>query len=146
MKVIDTSDGRRRIAARADDLTPLSPQEIRTGKRSIFPVETLDLGPLVWSVRMEGTKPILQLNSRIRGPRDISSLAKEADFIGLVYPAAIHRVLSYLLLGPERENVEADHEWLLFGAALAGRHAPSEEDYEEHAPEYLTTPSNGSAT
>lgn len=138
VKIIDATDGKQRILARADDISPLSQQEAKSGKRSIFPVETLDLGSLIWNVRFEGTKAILQLNANIKEPRDISTLAKEADFISLVYPAAIHRVLHYLLLGPERENVEADNDWLLFGATLSERHAPNAEDYDMESDDFRT--------
>jgi hypothetical protein len=129
VKVVDSAEGDRRLLAWANAVTPLSPEEVQTGRRSIFPVELVDLGPLIWDVRLEDNTPILQLNAQIREPRDITVIAREPDFIALVYPAAIRRVFEHLLLGPERDNVEADHEWLRFGQVLAGETPPRQEDF-----------------
>ncbi len=136
IKVVDTSVSDRRLVAWTKDVMPLSEEEVQAGRRSIFPVETVELGSVVWNVRLEDNTPVLQLNSAIREPRDITSLAKDSDFISLVYPAAIQRVLDHLLLGPERDNVEPEHDWLVFGRSLSGRPAPNFDDYPDESIEF----------
>lgn len=131
VRVVDPA-GDRRVLAWADAVAPLSQEEIKSGRRSILPVETIDLGQRVWNLRIDSNKFFLQLNSSIREPRDITVLARDSDFIALVYPAVIRQILSHLLLGPEAESVGEDHEWLVFAASLCGRPAPARpEDIEE---------------
>lgn len=135
----------RRLVAWANELSPLEPEEVQSGERSILPVEAVDLGPLVWNLRIDANQFRLQLNSRIREPRDITSMAKEPDFVALVYPAVIRHILQHLLLGPERDAVEPDHDWLVFSSRLAGRPAPErnsddsseEEVYADDANEWI---------
>lgn len=127
VKVVDPGPDRL-LLAWADAVTPLAPDEVKTGRRSILPVETVDLGPLVWNLRFEGNEVRLQLNSVIREPRDITLLARDADFIALVYPAVIRQILERLLLGPEHDAVDRDHDWLVFAAQLVGRPAPDRDD------------------
>jgi hypothetical protein len=136
VKVVETSNAERRLLAWAKEITPRMPEDIEAGRRSILPVETVDLGPLVWNIRLEDNTPVLQVNSAIREPRDITTMAKEADFISLVYPAAIRQILDHLLLGPERDNVEPTHDWILFGNTLAGRIAPNPDDYDDESSEF----------
>lgn len=131
VKVVDESSDKRKLLASAEKLIPLSEEEVQAGRRSILPVETVDLGARVWDVRLEDNTPILELNSAIHEPRDITAMAKEPDFISLVYPAAIRRILDHLLLGPEHDNVEPDHDWLTFGLSLAGEAAPNRDDYQD---------------
>lgn len=127
VKVVDPDLGSL-LLAWADGVTPLAADEVQTGRRSILPVETVDLGPLVWKLRFEGNEVRLQLNSTIHQPRDITLLARDADFIALVYPAVIRQILERLLLGPESESVERDHDWLVFAEQLSGRPAPASDD------------------
>jgi hypothetical protein len=123
VKVV-SPDADRRLLAWADAVSPLAADEVKSGRRSILPVETVDLGPKVWFLRIESNTFFLQLNSSIREPRDITVLAKEPDFIALVYPAVIRQILAHLLLGPESDSVEDDHSWLVFATQLAGRTPP----------------------
>lgn len=120
-------DAERRLLAWADAVSPLAADEIKSGRRSILPVETVDLGPQVWNLRIESNTFFLQLNSSIREPRDITILAREPDFIALVYPAVIRQIISHLLLGPERNTVEADHPWLVFASNLTNESPPDSE-------------------
>jgi hypothetical protein len=118
----------RTLLAWADGITPLAPDEVQTGRRSILPVETVDLGPLVWKLRAEGNEFRLQLNSTIREPCDITVLAREPDFIALVYPAVIRQILEHLLFGPEHDSVDDDHDWLIFASQFANRRAPERDE------------------
>jgi hypothetical protein len=130
VRVIDPSQ-ERRVLAWADAISPLTQDEIDSGHRSILPVETIDLGQRVWNLRIEGNSFTLQLNSSIRTTRDITAMAKDPDFIGLVYPAVIRQILQHLYFGAEAESVDNTHEWLDFGAILAGQPAPTPEGLGE---------------
>jgi len=129
VRVVDPGD-ERRILAWADRIAPLTPDEIESGRRSILPVETVDLGQRIWNLRIESNTFFLQLNSAIREPQDITVIARDADFIGLVYPAVIRQILAHLLCGPESESVESNHEWLVFATALAGAPPPDINHYQ----------------
>lgn len=132
VRVVDSTDDKRLLAS-ADHIRLLTSEEMRSGSRSILPVETVDLGQRVWNLRIQANTFFLQLNSSIRQPRDITVLAREADFIALVYPAVIRQALGHLLLGPDKDMVEEDHDWLVFGRQIAGETAPvrSESEHDD---------------
>lgn len=131
VKVVETAGASKKLLAWARDIAALTPDDAEAGRRSILPVESVDLGPMVWDVRFENNSPVLQVNSCITQPRHITVMAKEADFLALVYPAAIHRILIHLLLGPSADDVNREHEWLRFGFVLARRPAPDREDFPD---------------
>lgn len=130
IKVVDPAEEKRLLAV-ADAVTPLAPDEIDSGRRSILPVETVALGHRVWNLRIESNTFFLQLNSSIRKPRDINLIATDPDFVALVYPAVIRQILEHLLLGPEKVSVGENHEWLIFASQLANRAAPTRNEDEE---------------
>jgi hypothetical protein len=115
----------KRVVAWANSISPLDPKEVSTGERSILPVETVDLGPLVWNLRIDSNQFRLQLNSAITQPRDITTMAREPDFIALVYPSIIRQILEHLLLGSEKDSVDAEHDWLKFAVQLTEIPAPT---------------------
>jgi hypothetical protein len=127
VRVVEPDD-ECRILAWADRVVPLAPDEVESGRRSILPVEYVDLGQRVWDLRIESNKFVLQLNASIKEPHDIAVLAREADFVALVYPAVVRQILTHLLLGPESDAVEPDDEWLNYAATLTGSRAPSADD------------------
>ena len=130
VKVTSPSDPLKKLLARADSISPKSPDEAKTGRKSILPVELMDLGDQVWRVNMEDPdQPILQLNKSINEPHDISTLAKGGDFLGLVYPAVIWEILSSLL-HPDSVTDE-NHPWLEFSARMAACQQPDQDDFDE---------------
>jgi hypothetical protein len=130
IRVVDPTD-EKRLLALADRIRLLTSDEMKSGSRSILPVETVDLGQRVWNLRIHSNTFFLQLNSAIREPRDITVLAREADFIALVYPAVIRQILEHLLLGPEKDFVEENHEWLLYGGQISGEAPPVRSESDE---------------
>jgi hypothetical protein len=134
VKVTSPDDPLKRLLARADSISPMSPDEAKTGRRSILPVELLDLGDLVWRVNMDDPEqPILQLNKSINQPNDISTMAKEGDFLGLAYPAVIREILT-ALLHPD-SAADGTHHWIDFGSRMAGCLPPNDDDFDESANE-----------
>lgn len=133
IKVVEEGP-QRKLLALAESFSPKTTGEIKAGRNSILPVEPADLGHLVWKLDFEGNAVrALQLNRNFHESRDITSLALDPDFIALVYPAVINQILQRLLLGPEHEIVEPDHEWLVFAHLLAGREAPDRNEGDETA-------------
>ena len=130
VKVTSPDDPLKRLLARADSISPMSPHEAKTGRKAILPVELEDLGDLVWRVKMDDPdQPILQLNKAINEPNAISTMAKEGDFLGLVYPAVMREILS-TLLHPDSTSDET-HPWIDFGARMAGCMPPNDDDFDE---------------
>ena len=82
----------------------------------------------MWNLRIDSNQFFLQLNASIREPQDITVMAREADFVALVYPAVIRQILSHLLFGSECDSVEPDHDWFQFARLLAGRPPPAKDD------------------
>ena len=130
VKVTLPDDPLKRLLARADSISPMSPDEAKTGRKSILPVELVELGDQIWRVNMDDPEqPILQLNKSINEPNDISTMAKEGDFLGLAYPAVIREILTVLL---HPDSVTDDtHQWIDFGSRMAGCSRPNEDDFDE---------------
>lgn len=136
VKITSPDDPLKRLLARADSISPMSPHEAKTGRKSILPVELVDLGDQVWRVNMKDFhQPILQLNQSIKEPSDISTMAKEGDFLGLAYPAVIREILS-TLLHPDSPADET-HPWIDFGSRMAACLPPNEEDFGDDQSEEL---------
>jgi len=131
VKVTSPDDPLKRILARANAISPMTPDEAKTGKKSILPVELVDdLGDQVWRVNMnEPDQPILQLNKLISEPNDISTMAREGDFLALAYPAVIREILS-TLLHPD-SAVDENHPWIEFSERMAGSLRPDDDDTDE---------------
>lgn len=130
VKVTAPDDPLKRILARADSISPMSPEDAKAGRISILPVERVNLGDELWRVDMEELdQPKLQINSTVTEPRDISSMANEGDFLALAYPAVTRQILT-VLLHPD-STVSSDHAWLVFGSRMAGTPAPDEDEYSE---------------
>jgi len=142
VKAIAADDPLRRILARADAISPTSPDDDKAGRISILPVERVDLKDEVWRLDLnELEQPKLQLNKTISQPRDISTMANEGDFLALVYPAVIRQILTALLPGLLDGSIEEDHQWLQFGARMSGEHWPDNEEYgnddEKYTEDYM---------
>jgi hypothetical protein len=127
VKVTAPNDPLKTILARADSVSPMSPDDAKAGRISILPVERVDLGDLLWKVSLDDiNQPKLQLNKTVTEPRDIATMANDGDFIALAYPAVIREILTAVLSAEEAED---DHPWIEFGARLAGIHPPDEDDF-----------------
>ncbi|MBK1830131.1 hypothetical protein JIN77_05320 [Verrucomicrobiaceae bacterium R5-34] len=129
VKVTLPDDQRKRLLARADSVSPTSPEDAKAGRITILPVERVDLKDEVWRLDLDDIDaPKLQLNSNITEPRDIASMASEGDFLALAYPAVIRQILSEVL---KSETVMENHPWISFATNLASAHPPDPDEFEE---------------
>ena len=130
VKVTLPDDPRKRLLARADSVSPMSPEDAKAGRVSILPVERIDLKDQLWRVDMEDIDaPKLQLNSTVTEPRDIASMASEGDFLALAYPAVMRQILSTVL---NSETAMEDHPWISFGTRLASSHPPDPDEFDDN--------------
>ncbi|MGJ8641316.1 MAG: hypothetical protein ACSHYA_18140 [Opitutaceae bacterium] len=145
IKIVDPDAPHKRLLAFVDKISPIDHDEIESGRRSILPVEYVDLGQQIWNLRMdESLQPVLQLNSSITEPVGITTLARSAEFVSLVYPAVIRQILARLILETDDPCMATDHNWLLFGKDLLFKSCPDrdtysddEEDFQKDAREWI---------
>jgi hypothetical protein len=134
VKVVDT---RHRILAVADDIRVTERAPHDATRTPLLPVQfSPSLGQQPWRVVFESDTPVLELNNRIEG---VELTAKEDMlFFGLVYPAAIRKVLTQILLVDQHAATDDADEWwalwLRWAAQFAGEAAPSSPD---DAPQWI---------
>lgn len=106
-------------------------------KTSLLPVDTTDLGDLLWKIKMEGEDggPVLELNERIPTIKTIA--AHDPRFIHSVYPAVIREILMYMAVYSKIDfrNPDSDwqNNWLLFSERIftvppEGRYSEARDD------------------
>jgi len=91
--VVDESGTVGRIVAAADRLRLTTAEKGPT--RSILPVETTDLGRLVWRIDFGGERPTLLLNENI--PDVMHLAATDVRFFEYVYPAVLKEILTHMV-------------------------------------------------
>jgi hypothetical protein len=133
VKVVDPDGRPGRLLALAARVRPLDEDEA-ADRKSILPLESLDLGEAIWRVRVdEDESPVLQINSRVPDLR--ARLDDDPVLRGAVFPMAIREVLRVIL----HSDVDPDLEWVrdwrefagaLFGEALPGETLEPEAGYE----------------
>lgn len=108
VRIIDESEAVGRILASARQLRPGSDDDA-ADRKSLLPVETADLGELLWKLDApDGAPPVLQLNSRIPGA--IGRLRTDPLMQGCILPVAIG-ILVDRVLDPESADTD-DLEWV----------------------------------
>lgn len=118
VKVIDATDGRKKILGLAEQIEP-GDTELSSGQRvNLLPVNFLDLGDEVWNLRLD-PRPVLEVNGTIAGVRD---LVHNGVFFGCVYPEVIRKVLAGIQakFGVD-DDVDVDWAamWLRFARTFA---------------------------
>ncbi|MFT8366894.1 MAG: hypothetical protein ABF623_13720 [Gluconobacter cerinus] len=109
VKVVDESKNIGRIIAAARAVRPVVPTEDNDNCQSLLPVESRDLGELVWQLDMPfNARPVLVLNSRV--PNALVRLKSDPLIQGAILPAAIVMILDKVL-DPERGGAE-DEDWV----------------------------------
>src|SRR6185369_5692299 len=82
VKVVDD----HRVIAVADDLVVSEEKPESSGRTPLLPVNFSEsLGQQAWRIAFETSGPVLELNNRIDGIRDVAK--NDAAFFALVYPA-----------------------------------------------------------
>ncbi|KHL24802.1 hypothetical protein PK98_12960 [Croceibacterium mercuriale] len=132
VKVVDESENIGRILAAARAISPVNSVEGDDKRRSLLPVESRDLGELVWQLDMPpDARPVLVLNSRV--PNALVRLKSDPLIQGAILPAAIALILDRLLdpEGPGTEDDEWVDDWLTWYRAATGIEPEERLDAEE---------------
>ncbi len=130
VKVVDHTDGARRIVAASNDITVACEAGDSASRLSLLPVNFDDLGDQVWRIHFESTEPVLELNNRIE---NIEQLARhDSGFFALVYPAAVREVLTHFLLverwNENDEGGDTPELWIRWARGMIGDPVPADED------------------
>ncbi|MFY0583833.1 hypothetical protein ACN28S_64570 [Cystobacter fuscus] len=108
VKVVDRSERVGKLLAEADDINPVEAGSEGDSRYSILPVNFRDLGQEIWRLKLDGDRPVLEVN-RLDGMEEY--VRSSPMFLSLVYPAVIREVLQHLLLVEEEEDSADDTTW-----------------------------------
>jgi hypothetical protein len=133
VKLVDNASNDHRIVAVADDIVVSEERQEPGGRMPLLPVSFSDaLGQQAWRIAFESNGPVLELNNRIEGVKDVAR--NDAAFFALVYPAAVRQILTQILLVEEHEAHEEGDEWWNLWLRWAARLAsPLPRDTDEAA-------------
>ena len=133
VKIVDNAANDHRIVAVADDVVVSEEKPEPGGRMPLLPVSFSDaLGQQAWRIAFESNGPVLELNNRIDGVKDVAR--NDAAFFALVYPAAVRQILTQVLLVDAHDAHEEGDEWWNFWLRWAARLAsPLPRDVDEAA-------------
>jgi hypothetical protein len=132
VKVVDD----HRIVAVADDVVVSEEKPETGGRMPLLPVNfSDDLGQQAWQVVFESSGPVLALNNRIGGIRDVAK--NDAAFFALVYPAAVREILTRILLVDRQDAREAGDEWWQLWLRWAARFTGTLPEDADDAPFWI---------
>ena len=118
-RILIVNPSNNKILAHATAITP----EEQAEKKSILPVEFIDLGNEIWQINYEGEEgsPILSINKRIP---NIENIAKQdPQFFIYVYPAVIREILTRMIFdygvdSTDDPTTDWHRDWLQFSISL----------------------------
>lgn len=118
VKVVEQSEGRKRILAEADQISPRSQDGDALGS-PLLPVRpSTDLGEVVYRVEMVDA-PVLSINASVGDWRAVST---SSMFVAVVYPAVLRQILTEILVMDEHDDVDDEDDWrsqwLRFGCSM----------------------------
>jgi hypothetical protein len=108
VKVVDESGHVGRILADANGIRPKDASDDGENRKSLFPVEWVDLGERIWKVAFDkDTGPVLQLTTKVQ---DLPERRKNDPLLqGAIYPEAFRQVLTLLIEG---EGLDHEAPWV----------------------------------
>ncbi|HEX6159035.1 MAG TPA: hypothetical protein VF111_02645 [Thermoanaerobaculia bacterium] len=113
VKLVDNRANDHRVVAVADDIAVSEERPETAGRAPLLPVNFTDgLDQQPWRIAFEPNGPVLELNNRIDGIKEIAK--NDAAFFGLVYPAAVRQVLVQILSVDEHDPRQDDEWWSLW--------------------------------
>ena len=122
VKVVDNDANDHRIVAVADDIVVSEEKRDASGLIPLLPVNFTDsLGQQAWRIAFEPNGPVLELNNRVDGIKDLAR--NDAAFFVLVYPAAVRLVLAQILLVEQHDAHQEGDEWWNHWLRWASRYA-----------------------
>ena len=125
-----------RIVAVADDIVVSAEKPEAAGRMPLLPVNfSEDLEQEAWRVVFESSGPVLALNSRIEGIKDVAK--NDAAFFALVYPAAVRQILTQILLVEQQDAHEQGDEWWHLWLRWASRFATTLPNDTDEAPFWI---------
>ncbi len=99
-----------RILAASHAIRPFDERLADDQHRAILPVETKDLGEVVWRLDMSGSdRPTLLISHRI--PSLLEKIRTDPFVQGAIVPHAVRQIL-VSILDPDRGEVTDDAEWV----------------------------------
>jgi hypothetical protein len=137
IKVVDESSAHGRLLAVGDRIAPHSPESTEKRKICLLHVEhSNELGDRVWKLDLNQDWPLLLINSKVDGLREI--VRNDDSFFALVYPEITQAILREILFERGIDEVSLDDDasweslWLRFAAARTGPPPESETDNERN--------------
>jgi len=109
LKVVDRTGALGRILASVDRVVPRRPEEGGEEDLCLLPVEFVDLGRRIWRLDLSDDWPVLQVNEAVEAMREVAR--SDADFLGLVYPEVVERVLGEILLERDHDDLADEEDW-----------------------------------
>ncbi|PTL77015.1 hypothetical protein [Vitiosangium sp. GDMCC 1.1324] len=108
VKIVDRSERVGKLLAELDDINPVEAGSEGDTRYCILPVSFGELGQEIWRLKLDETRPVLEVN-RLDGMEEY--VRSSPMFLSLVYPAVIREVLQHLLLVEEEEIADDDTTW-----------------------------------
>ena len=133
VKVVDQTDINGKLIAAANRIIPTDITKEPSNRISILPVESCDLGNVIWRLRYEGEEhPVLEITDKIDGFKE--RVRSDLEFQGLVFPEIVRQILRYIIVDQKMEHPSDDDDdgfwglWLRFACDLPGVLRPPSED------------------
>ena len=118
LKVVDRPAGL--LLGVADPIIPLRAEDDTQRRQPLLPVDFCDLGERVWRLDLTDW-PVLELNHRLDGIADTARAGE--DFLALVYPEVVRRLLHEIVVVQEQTDPDFDDSdwgclWLRYVCGL----------------------------
>jgi hypothetical protein len=108
VKVVDESGQVGKILADASGIQPKDADDDGINRKSLFPVQWLDLGERIWRVDLNPhTGPVLQVTTKV--PELPTKLKNDPLLQGVIYPQAFREVLWFII---REEEIDDDLPWV----------------------------------
>ena len=151
VKVVDRDGNGSKLVASAEKIQPREPGEPDGSRDFLLKVITReDTGGIPWKVELDpdgDVKPVLVINNRIPGVQE--KMRTSPVFRGLILPAAIREVLSFIFQTMENEDPDEgtwQSKWLSFAADVTNGEKDVPPVDSENIPEWINDVVSGFST
>jgi len=109
----------------------------KRNKNTLLPVVVAPLDNLVWKLQLDGEEPLLHLNERIEGVKNIAAF--DPRFILSVYPSVVREIFYFLAVSEgihfSSPNSDWQENWIKFASRIYT--APPEKSFSEAKEEII---------